>query len=450
MWSILLILLISFTSFGQSDAEIIKSIYDETLTVSPIYENLRYLTKSIGNRLSGSPQAAAAVEYTRQLMTDYGFDTVFLQPVMVPHWVRGEKEQSKIISNFSGTQDLSVLAIGNSVGTGEAGISAQVVEVQSLQELETLGKKAIEGKLVFFNRPFDYTKINTFTAYSGAVDQRGGGANEASKFGAVGVIVRSMASQIDDVPHTGSLRYRDGVKPIPAVAISTQDADLLSINLKKDSELKVYVRTTSFMAEMEPSFNVIGQINGSVSPDEYIIIGGHLDSWDVGEGAHDDGGGCLQSIEVLRTFKALGIKPKHSLRAVMFMNEENGLRGGRKYAEVALDKNEKHVAAIESDRGVFTPRGFTVQDPELLAKIKSWAPLFAPYEVFEFIKGGGGADIGPLSNQKTKLVGFLPDSHRYFTLHHTDMDVFESVDKRELEMGAATITSLVFLLDKNL
>ena len=160
--------------------------------------------------------------------------------------------------------------------------------------------------------------------------------------------------------------------------------------------------------------------------------------------------GCLQSIEVLRTFKALGIKPKHSLRAVMFMNEENGLRGGRKYAEVALDKNEKHVAAIESDRGVFTPRGFTVQDPELLAKIKSWAPLFAPYEVYEFIKGGGGADIGPLSNQKTKLVGFLPDSHRYFTLHHTDMDVFESVDKRELEMGAATITSLVFLLDKNL
>ena len=450
MWSILLMILISFTSFGQSDAEIIKCIYDENLTKNPIYENLRYLTKSIGNRLSGSPQAAAAVEYTRQLMTDYGLDTVFLQPVMVPHWVRGEKEQSKIVSEFSGTQDLSVLAIGNSIGTGEAGISAQVVEVQSLQELETLGKKVIEGKLVFFNRPFDYTKINTFTAYSGAVDQRGGGASEASKFGAVGVIVRSMASQIDDVPHTGSLRYQDGVKQIPAVAISTQDADLLSITLKKDADLKVYVRTTCFMAEMEPSFNVIGQINGSVSPDEYIIIGGHLDSWDVGEGAHDDGGGCLQSIEVLRTFKALGIKPKHSLRAVMFMNEENGLRGGRKYAEVALAKNEKHLAAIESDRGVFTPRGFTVQDPELLTKIKSWAPLFAPYEVYEFIEGGGGADIGPLSNQKTKLVGFLPDSHRYFTLHHTAMDVFESVDKRELEMGAATITSLVYLLDKNL
>lgn len=450
MWSIWFVTLISFTSFAQSDAEIIRAIYDENLTKSPIYENLRHLTKSIGNRLSGSPQAAAAVEYTRQLMTDYGLDTVFLQPVMVPHWVRGEKEQARIISEFSGTLDLSVLAIGNSVGTGEAGISAQVVEVQSLQELETLGKKAIEGKLVFFNRPFDYTKINTFTAYSGAVDQRGGGASEASKFGAVGVIVRSMASQIDDVPHTGSLRYLEGVKPVPAVAISTQDADLLSITLTKDSDLKVYVRTTSFMAEMEPSFNVIGQINGSVSPDEYIIIGGHLDSWDVGEGAHDDGGGCLQSIEVLRTFKALGIKPKHSLRAVMFMNEENGLRGGRKYAEVALAKNEKHKVAIESDRGVFTPRGFTVQDPELLTKIKSWAPLFAPYEVYEFIEGGGGADIGPLSNQNTKLVGFLPDSHRYFTLHHTAMDVFEAVDKRELEMGAATITSLVYLLDKNL
>jgi acetylornithine deacetylase/succinyl-diaminopimelate desuccinylase-like protein len=202
------------------------------------------------------------------------------------------------------------------------------------------------------------------------------------------------------------------------------------------------------MAKMEPSFNVIGQITGSEKPDEYIVIGGHLDSWDVGEGAHDDGGGCIQSIEVLRSFKALGIKPKHSLRAVMFMNEENGGKGGQKYAEVALAKNEKHLAALESDRGVFTPRGFTIQDPDMLKQVQGWAPLFAPYEVYEFIPGGGGSDIGPLKNQNTKMIGFLPDSHRYFTLHHTAADVFETVDKRELEMGSATITALIYLLDK--
>jgi carboxypeptidase Q len=448
VFSIILIILGSLSALAQTDAEVIKSIYDEALSQSPAYENLRYLTKSVGHRLAGSTGAAAAVDYTRQLMESHDFDTVFLQPVMVPHWVRGEKEQLRLISSFAGTQELSVTALGNSIGTGNAGISAEVVEVQNFEDLEKLGSKNIDGKIVFFNRPFDYTKINTFRAYGGAVNQRGNGPSEAAKFGAVAVVVRSMASQVDDVPHTGSLRYQEGVKQIPAVAVSTKDADLLSSVLKKDAQLKVYVRTTSKMEKMEPSFNVIGQITGSEKPDEYIVIGGHLDSWDVGEGAHDDGGGCIQSIEVLRSFKALGIKPKHSLRAVMFMNEENGGKGGQRYAEVALAKNEKHIAALESDRGVFTPRGFTIQDPDMLKQVQGWAPLFAPYEVYEFIPGGGGSDIAPLKNQNTKMIGFLPDSHRYFTLHHTAADVFETVDKRELEMGSATITALIYLLDK--
>ena len=384
----------------------------------------------------------------RQLMESHGFDTVYLQPVMVPHWVRGEKEQLRLISSHAGTQELSVTALGNSIGTGSAGISAKVVEVQNFEELKKLGKTKVEGKIVFFNRPFDYTKINTFRAYGGAVNQRGSGAVEASKLGAVAVVVRSMASQIDDVPHTGSLHYADDIKPIPGVAVSTKGAELLSEVLKADPNLHVFVRITSHMEKMEPSFNVIGQLTGSEKPDEYIVIGGHLDSWDLGEGAHDDGSGCIQSIDVLRSFKALGIKPKHSLRAVMFMNEENGLMGGKKYAEVALQKNEKHIIALESDRGGFTPRGFTVQDPVLLKKIQGWAPLFSPYEIYEFISGGGGSDIGPLKNQNTKMIGFLPDSHRYFTLHHTANDVFETVDKRELEMGAATMTALIYLLDK--
>jgi hypothetical protein len=444
----LLAILIYLPGLTQPDSTIIRAIYDEALTQSPAYENLRYLTKSIGHRLAGSPPAAAAVDFTRGLMESYGFDTVFLQPVMVPHWVRGEKEQLRLISSYSGTQQLSVTALGNSVGTGKTGISSQVVEVQSFAELEALGRKNVEGKIVFFNRPFDYTKINTFKAYGGAVNQRGRGVVVAAKYGAIGVVVRSMASQIDDIPHTGSLHYEAGVEPIPGVAVSTKDANLLSSMLKVEPNLVMYMRITSHMEKMEPSFNVIGQITGTDHPDEYIVIGGHLDSWDIGEGAHDDGGGCIQSIDVLRSFKALGLRPKHSLRAVMFMNEENGLKGGLKYAEVALENNEKHIIAIESDRGVFTPRGFTVQDPELLKKIQAWAPLFAPYEIYEFVPGGGGADIGPLKNQMTKMIGFLPDSHRYFTLHHTANDTFENVDKRELEMGVATITTLVYLLDK--
>lgn len=443
----LLLLLAGYVQ-AQTDEEVIKAIYDNNLTESPAYENLRYLTKEVGARLSGTPQAASAVEYTRQLMESHGFDTVYLQPVMVPHWDRGEKEIVRMVSEFSGTVELSSVALGNSVGTGEFGLSAEVIEVQDFDELQKLGRKNIQGKIVFFNRPFDYTLINTFAAYSGAVNQRGAGAVEAAKLGAISVVVRSMASQVDDVPHTGSLRYNDEVNKIPGVAISTVDADLLSQTLKMDPGLRLFIRTTSGMKKEEPSFNVIGQINGSEFPDEIIVIGGHLDSWDVGEGAHDDGGGCIQSIEVLRTFRSLGLKPKRTLRAVMYMNEENGLRGGTQYAIEAERLGEKHLAAIESDRGVFTPKGFTIVDDEVLTKIQTWAPLFHPYGVREFIKGGGGADIGPLRSQGTKLIGFYPDSQRYFTLHHTAADVFETVDKRELELGSATIASLVYLIDK--
>ena len=446
----LILSVISARAFAQSDDQVIRSIYDEALTNSPLYEDLRFLTKEIGHRLAGSPQAAAAVEFTRQLMVKYDFDSVWLQPVMVPHWVRGDAEELRFISSAVGTKDLSVIALGNSIGTGEAGLSARVIEVQNFNELQELGRKKVEGKIVFFNRPFDYTLINTFSAYSGAVNQRGSGVVEAAKLGAAAVIVRSMASQVDDVPHTGSLRYQDDVTKIPGVAVSTKDADLLSQALKTDPALNVFIRTTCEMRDEVLSYNVIGELRGSEKPDEYFVVGGHLDSWDVGEGAHDDGGGCLQSIDVLRTFKSLGIRPRHSLRAVMFMNEENGLRGGREYARVAMENDQKHIVALESDRGVFTPRGFSVQDPELLTLVRTWAPLFEPYEIYEFISGGGGADIGPLKDQGTSLVGFLPDSHRYFTLHHTASDVFETVDKRELEMGAATMSSLFYLLDKYL
>lgn len=447
----LLFLLASLSVKAQDDAQVIKKMYDEELTNSPIYENLHYLTKEIGNRISGSPQAAAAIEYARQLMLQYDFDTVFLQPVMVPHWVRGEKEQLRIVhSPKIGMEDLNVTAIGNSVGTGPDGITAPVVRVMNFDELNKLGKKNVEGKIVFFDRPFDYTLVNTFAAYSGAVGQRSAGASEAAKLGAVAVVVRSMASQIDDIPHTGALHYQDGVKKIPAVAVSTKDANLLRRLIEGGDTPNLYIRTTCEMKPDVLSYNVVGQLNGTEHPDQYIIVGGHIDSWDVGEGAHDDGGGCMQSIEALRLFKTLGIRPKHSLRAVMFINEENGLRGGKKYAALAKENGEQHLAAIESDRGVFTPKGFAVQDNEAaLEKVKSWAPLFAPYLIFEFTEGHGGSDIGPLGTENTVLMGLLPDSQRYFTLHHTSHDVFEAVNPRELKMGAATIASMLYLIDQH-
>lgn len=440
-------------SFAQTADEItIKSIYDMALRNGQSYEMLGQLTKEVGARLSGSPGAAAAVEWSYHEMKKYEFDSVWVQPLMVPHWVRGTKEVGKIINSKKlGTLELNICALGGSVGTGPQGIIAKVIEVKSFEELAQLGTKNIEGKIVFFNRPMDPTKINTFAAYGGAVDQRGGGASEAAKYGAAAAIVRSMGLNLEDYPHTGGMRYTaNGVRLIPAVAISTKHADLLSRLAKEDKELQVYLETHSEILEDAPSFNVVGELRGTEYPEEIIVVGGHLDSWDLGEGAHDDGAGCVHSIEVLRIMKAMGYKPKRTIRAVMFMNEENGLRGGLKYAELAEKNKEKHIAAMESDRGGFTPRGFTLSgDENIKSKIRSWKSLFEPYGLSDFGQEGGGADIGPLAKQGVMLIGFLPDSQRYFDYHHTAADTFDKVSKRELELGCASMAAMVYLIDKH-
>jgi carboxypeptidase Q len=406
------------------------------------------LSVNVGPRLSGSPGAAAGVEWSRNAMKQLGFDSVWLQPVMVPHWVRGEKEIGRIVSKRIGTVNVNVCALGGSIGTGASGISANVIEVKSFEELKALGAQ-VKGKIVFFNRPIDPTKINTFAGYGGAVEQRANGASEAAKYGAVAALVRSMGSNLEDYPHTGSMRYAPNVAKIPAISISTRHAELLSKALKDEKDLTVYLESHSETLPDAPSFNVIGELRGTEFPDEIIVVGGHLDSWDLGQGAHDDGAGCVQSIEVLRLFKEMGYKPKRTIRAVMYMNEENGLRGGLKYAEEAARKKEKHLAAIESDRGGFTPRGITVPTEEVAkAKVRSWKPLLEPYGLSDFSSEGGGADIGPLANQGVALLGFLPDSQRYFNYHHTAEDTIDKVDKRELELGAASMAAIVYLIDK--
>jgi hypothetical protein len=448
--------LTTFSAYGQmekvdEDAFFIRSVHDMALTEGQGYAWLRHLTKTIGPRLAGSPQAAAAVEFTRQMLDTLGLDTVWLQPCLVPHWTRGEKEIVRIAESPMGTVELNALALGNSIGTGPKGIAAAVVEVKSFEELEKLGSPKVKGKIVFFNRPFDPTKLNTFEAYGGAVDQRAWGASEAAKYGAIGVVVRSMASALDDVPHTGGLAYKDGIEKIPAVAISTNDAELLS-RLLQQGEVRLFMRTSCQQLEDKLSYNVIGELKGREKPEEIILVGGHLDSWDVGEGAHDDGAGCVQSMDVLRVFKKIGYQPKRTIRCVLFMNEENGLMGGKTYGDEAKRKGEFHLAAIESDRGGFTPRGFTVDAEEAVfaagfPAMLPWHSLLEPYGL-RIKKGGGGADISPLKSQQTLLIGFEPDSQRYFDYHHTAADVFETVNKRELELGTAAMASLVFLLDK--
>lgn len=442
-------LLTGVANAQQADSSMIRSIYNEALGNGKSYEWLRQLTKQVGPRLSGSAGAQKAVDWSRQVMEQQGFDRVFLQEVMVPHWVRGKKEEAYIHIG-SQKRTVPIAALGGSVATAPKGIEAGIIEVKTFPELRALGADKVKGKIVFFNRPMDPTKINTFEAYGGAVDQRANGATEAAKLGAIGVIVRSMTNVRDDNPHTGGLRYGTGVALIPAAAISTNGADLLSKSLQENPNLTFYFRQNCETLADAKSYNVVGEIKGSEKPDEIIVVGGHLDSWDLAEGAHDDGAGCVQSIEVLRIMKTLGLKPKRTIRAVMFMNEENGLRGGVKYADLAKTNNEKHIAGVESDNGGFTPRGFgIVGTPQQREKVMPWKSLLAPYGLAEIGPGSGGADIGPLAQLGTVLFGFKPDSQRYFDYHHTPVDNFESISQRELEMGAASMAALVYLLDQH-
>jgi carboxypeptidase Q len=439
----------AFQSFAQSpDETTTKTIFDEALKNGKSYQMLEQLTKNIGPRLSGSSGAAAAVEWSKQVMQSYEFDSVWLQPVMVPHWVRGQKELARITNSKKEKTDLSITALGGSVGTGPAGISGNIIEVKTFEELKELGAK-IKGKIIFFNRPMDATLVNAFAAYGGAVGQRALGPSEAAQYGASAVIVRSMGLNLEDYPHTGALRYEAGIDKIPAAAISTRHANMLSKLLKEDKGLTLYLEMHCETLDDEPSFNVVGEIRGGEYKDEIIVVGGHLDSWDLAQGAHDDGTGCVQSIEVLRLFKAIGYKPSRTIRAVMFMNEENGTRGGTKYAELSMANKEHPIVALESDRGGFTPRGFTMTgSSNVKAKIKSWKPIFEPYGLTDFNQESGGADIEPLEKQGVFLMEYLPDSQRYFDYHHTPQDTFDKVSQRELEMGAASMAAMVYLIDK--
>ncbi len=445
--------LINYAQTLTDDSLFIHKIAVNILSSDASYNNLHYLTKNIGGRLSGSPQMYLAEKWGEQALQNAGADKVRLQECMVPHWVRGGKDKAFVIyKDEKGNQqkyELNILALGNSNGAGPNGVTGTMIRVNNFDELEAK-KDSLSGKLVFYNNPFDDSLINTFAAYGKNVVYRGIGASRAAKYGATGVLIRSMTNSPGNYPHTGAMYYTDSTKKIPAAAMGLEDVKKLDSLFDNNITIACSLYTYGKMQPDTIAHNVIGELKGSEHPEQIITVGGHLDSWDPAEGANDDGTGIVQTIEVLRVFKALGYTPKHTIRFVLFANEENGSRGAQKYADEAKKNKEQHIFAFESDAGGFTPRGFGFEvDDADWQKLNSWKPLFYPYYADRFERSGGGEDIGYLRETfHTPLAGLSPDSQRYFYIHHAASDVFENVDIREMKLGTINIAALIYLVDK--
>ncbi|MDT8412919.1 MAG: M20/M25/M40 family metallo-hydrolase [Vicingaceae bacterium] len=449
IYALLLVLVIPFLLKAQEDSLFIRSIYDIALEKGHAYKNLEVLCKQVGARITGSAEAQKAVEWGYNLLSSYGFDTVYLQEINAPYWKRGTKEAGWISTANKEFHKLNLLALGGSIATNGL-LKADIVEVADYEALKTIDKSVVNGKVVFINQAFDQKFINTFSAYGYCYPMRAFGAIEASKLGAKAVIIRSMATPTDNHPHTGSLVYEDKTPKIPAAAISTADADLLSAWLKQ-GDVSIALEMDCKTLLNVTTYNVIAEMKGK--DDQIITFGGHLDSWDVGEGAHDDGAGIVHSIEALRILKTLNYQPQHTLRCVLFMNEENGNFGGKTYAKLAKQNKEKHLAAIESDRGGFLPLGYDVLGSDKhLDFVKSFDKLLFNYDLTKIKKGYSGVDIMPLREEYPDMlqIGIAINSQLYFNYHHAETDVFEAVNKRELEMGAGAMATIVYLLDKYL
>jgi len=425
-----------------------KIMVRNALTNRTGYKWLKDFLK-IGPRLSGSPGNFKAIEWIKNKMKEIGLDSVWLQECKVPHWVRGNVEKAWLLNNKGEKiKALHIADLGGSIGTPPKGLTGNVVEVSSFEELKMLGPKA-KNKIIFFNEKFDYGEVNTFIAYSKAVKKRVYGAIEAAKVGAKALLIRTVGSSYDNKPHTGNMHYAENVKKIPAAALGAIDSDYLSSVLRHHPDYKIKLKMNCKNLPDTISYNVIGELRGSKFPNEVIVIGGHLDCWDKGVGAHDDGAPALQTLETLDLIKRLNLKPDRTIRCVLFANEENGLNGGKTFGKYAAnDKNEKYIAAIESDRGAFTPRGFSVKaNKNVLKKIQSWLPVLNNALIDWIKKGGSGADVGQIKNVIAS-IGYVPDTQRYMDLHHSANDTFDKVHPREMELGTAAIATLVYLISQ--
>lgn len=443
----LLMLQMAVSGQFKEDSIQFSKISTEILNNGKGYSDLKDLTQNIGNRLSGTESYEKSVKWAEQKLREAGADKVWLQEVMIPVWVRG-KESLQIKTTNGTWKKLKMLSLGNSEGTGGKDVSSEIIMVKSLEEYDKLTTDQVKDKIVFFNYPFNQSHVQTFIAYREAGAYRRSAANLTAQKGGKFAIIRSLSSAFDDVPHTGNMRYDDNVPKVPAVTIGNTTADELEALLKRQKVI-AKLNSNCGMKGEKRSHSVIGEITGK-KDQSVIVVGGHLDSWDVGEGAHDDGAGIVQSIEVLRTFKKLGIKNNHTIRAVCFANEENGTKGGKQYGKTAKDSHEKHLFAIESDAGGFSPRGISLEmDDQNRKQIQSWVNLFLPYGVYNFEGKYSGSDIAPLHEMGVPTAELVPDPQRYFDIHHTEEDTFEKVNRRELLLGTTVMTQLIYMIDKN-
>jgi carboxypeptidase Q len=436
----------------DTDALVLRRLHDLALTTSPAFEQLRELTTHYPGRLSGSRSLEQALVWAESILREMALDHVWTLETPVPHWERGARESARLLPPDGSDGEavaLSLLALGGSIATPPGGLTAEVVEVHSLAELAELGQERVAGRIVFFNRPMDPRHLDPGQAYVEAGDQRRLGPFEAARFGAVAALVRSLTLAQDDHPHTGATAYRDGPPTIPCAALGIQSANTLSAALAAVPGSRVELRIHSQWHPDATSYNVIGELRGREFPDRIIVVAGHLDSWDITPGAHDNGAGVVQAIEVLRLFQALNLRPRHTLRCVLFTNEENGLRGGRAYASHVRATGEHHVLALESDLGGFAPRGFALGSREgpVHERIARWRPELEPYGLHLFRAGPGGPDVAPLLPLGVAVGQLIVEPQRYFDYHHARTDTIDTVNPRELVLGAAALASLVYLVD---
>jgi hypothetical protein len=402
------------------------------------YEILRHLTDRVGPRLTGSAGAEAAVAWTAARLEAFGLD-VRTEPVMVPHWIRGDETASLVAPT---AQKIVVTALGGSEPTPDGGITAEVVEVDSFEALEALGADRVRGRIVLYNKAM--AKV---ADYGVVAPMRHRGASEAARLGAVAMLIRSLGTYSLRLPHTGAMDYDPALPKIPAAAITAEDAELIHRLLASGDNVRVKLRLTCRTLPDVPSANVVADLKGREKPEEVVVIGAHLDSWDLGTGAIDDGAGVAMVMESLRLLKELGLTPRRTIRGVLFMNEENGLRGGKTYAEAHKSELDKHVAALESDSGAARPEGFTASTgPGGLETLAEIARLLEGIGADRIQEGGGGADIGPLRSAAVPLLSLDLDTTHYFDWHHTSADTLDKVDPHELAQGAAAMAVMAYVL----
>ena len=409
------------------------------------YQKLAHLTDRIGNRLSGSPALERAIAWAAQTMKDEGHD-VRTEPVMVPHWVRGV-ESAEITAPIA--RPMHVLGLGGTVGTPKAGITAPVVVVHSWSELDAK-RDAVKDAIVLYDVAMPTWTEDKGSGYGGTVPYRGQGASRAAKHGAIGVLMRSVTAHSLRTPHTGALHYDEGATKIPALAVTVEDSTLIA-RLAAQGAVTVHMRADDQMLPDAPSANVIGELRGRERPDEIVVIGGHIDSWDVGQGAHDDGAGSVTVMQALTTLRKLGLVPRRTIRVVLFTNEENGLAGGRAYAKDHAAELSSTVFALESDSGGFAPRGFQIQAradtvERITSRVSDIASLLRPINATRVIAGHGGADIDAMAPSGVILAELDTDGRSYFDIHHTEADTLDKVDPQALADDVAAVATLAYVV----